>query len=321
MRSAEKELQDIEKKDNEEGSTPQPGSGTTEDRQKIKEITKKQQADAKKLGLIRQQLALAREGNGGESTAVDKGASNTKGSKTASVLPGGGAKITATLAPSPPLPKPTGNGDKKTKAGGRVRDSDEPIKKRNRKGDITNAMLPEFVQFVHSNNTLNVDKFKTEWIKLHPEASKNAVANRLKEVAEKEGRVYRIRPDFEAYVAGGVPPTSPAAAAAAAAAAATSSSSSSAVKRPLEGSDGGSEPPKKRKVKVVSAFSAWVKEVQSSYKEREADKTAEMSKEDRNAHLKTVLKNEWEEMGSEEKVKWEAKAEEINIATQAAATA
>ena len=164
------------------------------------------------------------------------------------------------------------------------------------------------MQFVYNNSTLNVDKFKTEWLKLHPEASKNAVSNRLKEVAEKEGKKYNIRPEFQSYLTG-----------VAASSSSSSSPSASAAKRPLEETDAAGEPPMK-KIKVVSAFAVWVKEVQASFKEREAPKTAEMSKEERQKHLKVVLKDAWAALDSAEQASWEAKAEEINKVTAAAVT-
>ena len=52
--------------------------------------------------------------------------------------------------------------------------------------------------------------------------------------------------------------------------------------------------------------------MQASYKEKEAPKTAEMSKEDRQKHLKAILKDAWASLDQQEQATWEAKAEEIN---------
>ena len=322
MRSAEKELMDIEKKEADESGTnsANPGSGSSnaignEDRDKIREITKKQAADAKKLATIRAQLANARKpAQEGDEDALDKGKPGTKTSKTTSVIPGVSAKLTATIKPSDPLPQGPAAAGAEPKKVAKARSKAEGV---SGKGKVMpDSLMPEFVKFVEDNATLNLDKIKTLFTQLHSEIPKRQVEFKLQQVAYKSGKKWVVTEEAKGWLTGNPPAASSDSASPPTKKAKTDgtdgSSPAAGSKRAAEGGDG--EPEKKKKKKELSGFGHFVNVMKPSVKTQHKAELDAMSAEESKKFLKNQIMKAWQDMNETQQAEWEAKAQAINAA-------
>lgn len=324
MRSAEKELLDIEKKEADEtGNSANPGSGNTkaigdsEDRAKIKEITKKQAADAKKLAHIRAQLAIARKtAQEGDDSAKDKGLPGTKSDKTSSVI-NGGSKLTATIGPSDPLPQVGTVAGTESRKVTKARSKAEGATGKGKQ--IPDSLMPEFVKFVQDNSSLNLDKMKTEFTKIHPEIPKRQVEFKLQQIANKTGKKWVLTEDAIGWLTGNPPaPGSSTSSADDTSSQPTkkaktqSSSPTAGTKRAAE--KGENEPDKKKKKRELSGFGHFVNQMKPALKAEHKAEMDNMGPEESKKFLKNQIMKAWQDMSEAKQAEWESLAQAVNAA-------
>jgi SWI/SNF-related matrix-associated actin-dependent regulator of chromatin subfamily A member 5 len=288
MRSAERELAEIERKQSD--SLVLNKAKDQVDIEKGKVLSATQQDIAKKIANIRMQMRNIKDG--GKSAPGSKGLKTESGA-VGSKLPLGTKKAKPTLSSS-------------IAAVASMSSSVSAAKIAGGKNGIPDAVIPELCKYVLANATLGLEAFKTGFISIHPEIAKRQVEIKIQEIFVKSGKAYVFREGFEHLLNG--PPTDSSKKAKAGA-----SNGSSAGQKRERDPNAVSVP---RRPKVHTAMTVFVKEQRGVIEKSLITNTDynQAAAEDKKLRLKEAISASFEALTEEATGSYESKAKALNQA-------
>jgi len=190
MRSAERELCEIERKNSEAAIAGKARDGKNADQEKLKLLTANQQEIAKKMANLRMQMRALKDG------PVNKGAPGSKALKTdgatkagASGAAGaGGSSGSGVKKPKPvllPSSASVGSALKLPKAAGGSKET------KAKTSNFPEDVVPELCKYVLANASLGLEAFKSGFTSIHPEIAKRQVEMKVQEIFIKSGGTCR----------------------------------------------------------------------------------------------------------------------------------
>lgn len=274
MRSAERELTEIERKQSD--ILASKAKETNSDQDKAKLLKNATMEWSRKLSNIRSQMK----------TLGGKPSSTAKGVKSEPTTGTGAISVTSTKTSNTTSSSSGGSGPSANKSGG-------PGKK---SAGFPDSVVPALCKYVLENATLGLEAFKSGFTTIHPEIAKRQVEMKIQELFLKKGKTYVFRDGMEHKLDAGA------------------GASSTAKKAPVKRERDPNDKPAPRRSKVTTAFLLFVKDQKKATEKGLAanDDYVKATSDEKMKLVKETLSKVFQELSDEKSASYEASAKAKN---------